>query len=94
MELNDFNRHAHYDREALVWEYGQLMITRQQENYYKALYNMGGYFAEVWYSTESNEVELVRGFNDMSGLKPYLDSMNLSELSEWLFMWIWTKYLL
>ncbi len=81
MELYDFNRHAQAGREELVWRYGAFLVARPQEEYYLVLYNMGTFFAEVQYRKESNSIEWVRGFKSMSCLQPYLDLVDLSEIT-------------
>jgi hypothetical protein len=42
---------------------------------------MGKFFAEIWYRIDSNSVELVRGFNGLACLKPYLDIIDLTEIT-------------
>jgi hypothetical protein len=43
------------------------------------LYHLGGFFAEVWYSPEDNQIALVYGFESRRLLEPYLDTIDLEE---------------
>jgi hypothetical protein len=46
------------------------------------LYHLAGFFAEVWYSPEDNQIALVHGFESRKLLEPYLDIINLKELMD------------
>ncbi len=61
-------------------EHGRFLAIRQKNNCSVVLYHMSGFFAEVWYSTEDNQVALVHGFKDKQLLESYLELIDLGEL--------------
>jgi len=82
MDFYAFNYLPKEQRAALVWEHGQFLSIRLDMGCSVLLYHMGGFFAEVWYSPEDNQVALVHGFNNRQLLEPYLDMIDLEELME------------
>ena len=81
MELNDFNRNNHVQRAATVFDHGQFLLMRSRIHYHVALYDMGKFFAEIWYNLETNSIELVRGFKSLTQLAPYLDTVDISAIT-------------
>ncbi|PSR54021.1 hypothetical protein AHMF7605_11060 [Adhaeribacter arboris] len=82
MNLYDFFSCDHEERAELVCTQGELVIVRGSGAYRICLYTMGRFFAEVWYRADNNEVDLVRGFKSLDMLEPYLELVNLSEITE------------
>ncbi|KAA5539160.1 hypothetical protein [Adhaeribacter rhizoryzae] len=80
MELYDFNRYNMAHRAAAVWEKGHFLAVRQSGDCRICLYAMGKFFAEVWYQTDNNQIELVRGFKSIACLQPYLELVDLSDI--------------
>jgi hypothetical protein len=67
-------------REEFVRTRGQFLATRHERGCRVVLYHLGGFFAEVWYSPEDNQIALVHDFNSMQLLEPYLETIDLEEL--------------
>lgn len=80
MELYDFNRYNLAQRAAIIWEKGQFLAFRHRGDCRIFLYAMGKFFAEVWYQSENNQIESVRGFKSTACLEPYLELVDLSEI--------------
>ncbi len=78
MDLYQFNFHNYEKREAFVWEFGSFICFREEEDYRIVLYNMGNFFAEIWYRVGTNQIELVRGFKN----KAALDLIDLSKIMD------------
>lgn len=81
LSLYEFNRNNHEQRIALVWKHGNFLEVRQSRSYHIGLYSMGKFFAEIWYRPADNEIELVRGFNSKAMLEPYLDQVDLTDIT-------------
>lgn len=81
MELCDLYRLTYLNRASLIWSQGEFLLTRYEPPFCISLYYMGKFFAEIQYNGESNDIDLVRGFNGHLGLSPYLEMIGLSELS-------------
>ncbi|MFD2247352.1 hypothetical protein [Pontibacter ruber] len=82
MDFYAFNCLPREERAELVWEHGRYLAIREEMGCSVALYHMGRFFAEVWYSPEDNQIALVHGFTSRSLLEPYLDQIDLEDLSE------------
>lgn len=72
MELYDFLRLSQAERAEHVYHHGIFLASCQERG---NLYNMGGFYAELVYNSDLNEIEEVRGFRTISGLDPYLDAI-------------------
>jgi len=82
MDFYAFNCLSRDDRAVLVWRHGRFLAVRSETGCSVALYHLGGFFAEVWYSTEDNQIALVYGFNSRRLLEPYLEVIGLEGLLE------------
>jgi len=78
MDLEDFNQHTPEQRTALVWAEGTFLADRISENCTVCLYNMGKFFAEVWYRVADNKIQSVQGFNSNTVLELYVQMVDLS----------------
>lgn len=81
MNLYEFHILNHEQRLALVWAKGEFLAIRSSGQCNLCLYSMGNFFAEVLYRVADNKVQLVRGFKKTSCLEPYLDMVDLSEIT-------------
>jgi hypothetical protein len=78
MDLYRFNYHNYAKRVALVWEHGTFIDFRDVGDNRIILYDMGRFFAEIWFDSDMNEVILVRGFRSIQCLEPYLETIKLN----------------
>ena len=81
MELYDFIRYDHTQRAASVFDSGQFLLMHKRKQHHVALYDMGKFFAEIWYNSDLNSIDLVRGFKNDSQLAPYLNAVDISQLT-------------
>jgi hypothetical protein len=58
-----------------VWQ-GTYLATRTEKDKRILLYNLGEYYAEVFYDDKTNEITYIKGFKANSHLVPYLNSSN------------------
>jgi len=82
MNLYDFFSCNHDERADLVYSQGELVVVRGSGAYRIYLYTLNRFFAEVWCRSDNNEVDLVRGFKSVDMLEPYLELIDISELTE------------
>ena len=83
MEYYEFIGKTQAERSACIFEQGQFLIVRTVCEYHVVLYDMGKFFAEVWYHTIKNRIVKARGFRGLIPLEPYLDMIDISNLLEW-----------
>ncbi|QCR24640.1 hypothetical protein [Pontibacter sp. SGAir0037] len=80
MDLQTFLSGSLNERAEAVWERRTFMAIRIDFRYSAVLYHMGGFFAEVWFAPEANEIVLVHGFGSGKLLEPYLELIRLPQL--------------
>ncbi|MFD2247156.1 hypothetical protein [Pontibacter ruber] len=80
MNLTLFNTHTLAGRLEIIWAHGTFLAYRARRGYRIALYDLGNFFAEIWYNPESEHISLVRGFSSKKALEPYLNQINLLEM--------------
>ena len=77
MNLNLFNTHTLAGRLEIIWAHGNFIAYRGRRGYRIALYDLGNFFAEIWYNPENDYVSLVRGYKSKKALEPYLHQIDL-----------------
>lgn len=63
----DINHQAEY-----VWQ-GKFIDNRTEGNYHILLYNLGDFYAEVFYDSTLNKISHIKGFKAVSHLAPYVN---------------------
>ncbi|WP_162055958.1 hypothetical protein [Pontibacter pamirensis] len=81
MTANQFNSDSPEERTKLVWSRGEFLAVRQRHGCTVVLYHLQEIFAEVWYHPESNVLLMVHGYDKHTCLEPYLESIDLRELT-------------
>ncbi|KAA5539129.1 hypothetical protein [Adhaeribacter rhizoryzae] len=77
MVLEDFLRLTQAERAEHVWHFGSFLnICEDIGN----LYDMDGFYAEVVYNHNLNEIQEVRAFQSIEELDPYLNQIKLGQL--------------
>lgn len=62
----DINKRAEY-----VWQ-GTYLDMRTEGRHRILLYNLGEFYAEVFYDVTTNEISYIKGFKAISHLAPYI----------------------
>ena len=62
----DINQQAEY-----TWQ-GKHVDTRLEDNHRILLYNLGDFYAEVFYDINLNQISYIKGFKAISHLAPYI----------------------
>ena len=83
MTLSQFNTHSLAARLEIIWELGNFLAFRGRRGYRIALYDLGSFFAEIWYNPQTEYISLVRGYESKKALEPYLAEINLLEMFDW-----------
>lgn len=63
-----------------VWN-GALLCDRLEGDTYILLYELGGFYVEVYYSMSLNRIARLKPFKVTSDLSPYLDQISIEDLS-------------
>lgn len=80
MQKSNFYDMSTSSRTQYIWLYGSYTMSRDFLNYTIALYELGGFFVEVWYSEEMDEVEKIEILEDDYQLDFYLPYIDISNL--------------
>jgi hypothetical protein len=84
MDLTKFHQLDQDSRVAAVYMGGpdHFLHFRLEGSFRILLYDMGAFYAEVWYDAKANEVERVEGFDsrDLDRLGAYTDFISLGGL--------------
>jgi hypothetical protein len=83
MNLTLFNTHSLAGRLEIIWATGNFLAHRGRRGYRIALYDLGNFFAEIWYNPENDYVSLVRGFTSSKVLETYVNKLNIVEMMDW-----------
>ena len=62
-----------------IWG-GSMLADRLDGDTYILLYELGGFYVEVYYSMRDNKIARLKPFKITSDLAPYLDQINIGEL--------------
>jgi hypothetical protein len=81
MDLYPFNFQDMQGRTALIWKHDTFICFREEGKNTVALYDMGKFFAEVWYNAEMNEIKRVKGFKSLQCLEPYSVAIKITGIT-------------
>ena len=79
MILNEFNALSEYQQANKVWD-GVFLDLRTNASHSILLFDLGGFYVEVYYEHNSNQIVRVKSFKSTKLLTPYLDQMNIKVL--------------
>jgi len=79
MTLYQFNALEEMEQAEAVWS-GTHVGDRQDEQHNILLYQIDGFYVEVYYHREHNEIVRFRSFSSTEQLLPYLGEINIDEL--------------
>jgi hypothetical protein len=77
MTLYTFNAMNQEHQAEMLWERGVYLMNRQEREHKFALYQLDGFYVEVWYHTPGNEITKLRSFSSTDALAPYLEEITL-----------------
>ena len=80
MTLNDFTLLQDEEKIDLLYEHGVYIGKRRTVNATVILYQLEGFYAEVFYRTYRRHVERISCFAGTARLDPYLMEMNVEHL--------------
>lgn len=80
MTLNDFTLLQDEEKIDLLYEHGVYIGKRRTGNATVILYQLEGFYAEVFYRTYRRHVERISCFAGTARLDPYLMEMNVEHL--------------
>jgi len=79
MTLYEFNQLDEMEQAEAVWS-GTHIADRQDEEHNILLYQIDGFYVEVYYHRDYNVIRRFRSFSSTAQLNPYLEQMSLKGL--------------
>lgn len=80
MRMHDFVRLPEEGKTTLLYEHGVYIGKRKQSNLIVVLYQLHGFYAEVFYRTYRREIDRISCFSGTARLDPYLTDMDVVHL--------------
>ncbi len=80
MTLLEFQQILKDDQAHFIWQNGIFLLTRRYQKHSIMLYDMGLFFAEIWYHLEADKIVIIRSFKNIAFLNPYLDIVEYPDL--------------
>lgn len=80
MTLQQFRAVSCSSQERLVKRKGVFLMERKSLGVAVLLFQLDGFYVEVFYNTATATVSFIKSFNDMDGIEAYLTNIDISEL--------------
>jgi len=80
MTLQQFRCCSKYVQQQLVRHQGTFLLERKSMDWNVLLFQLDAFYVEVYYQRKTQEVELLKSFEDTDELEPYLKKINVLAL--------------
>lgn len=80
MELSAFRKMSPQDQHELVSREGVMLWERQSRNFSIYLFQLDGFYVELFFFKESGEFATIKPFDNMDELSPYLREIDVGHL--------------
>ena len=80
MTLYQFNVLTENEKTAIVWNEGDVVGDRKENNFSILLYQVQSFYVEVFYSGNENKISKLRSFSSIEQLESYLGKIDISGL--------------
>ena len=80
MKLHDFIRLSENEKITLLHEHGVYIGKRKQGKTIVILYQLGGFYTEIFYRTYRRDIDRISCFSGTARLDPYLAAIDVVHL--------------
>ena len=77
MTLDKFNLLNEDEKSNVLWLKGSLVDIIRKDHITVLLYQLYGFYVELYYNYNKNQIERFRSFSSTDYLEPYLDKISL-----------------
>lgn len=81
MTLQQFRSASCIVQEKMVKFKGVFLMERKSLGVSVLLFQLDGFYVEVFYNTATSSVSFIKSFSDMDGIEAYLDKIDISEIA-------------
>lgn len=78
--IDNFNRLTLDEKAWHIWSSATFLHVREDRKHRYNLFEMNGYYVELLYNIEDNDIDKIRAFYSTSFLAPYLDTIAVEDL--------------
>jgi hypothetical protein len=76
--LSEFKGLAKHKQIKVARQYGVLLICKTGEHFTAHLYQLDGFYIDICFKEQIDEILLIRSFMNPDSLLPYLDEIDIS----------------
>lgn len=80
MNLQQFRSSSRFAQENIIKQQGVFLFERRALGVNVYLYQIDGFYAEVFYDAETSKVTFIKSFRDIDGIETYLERIDISSL--------------
>lgn len=80
MDLKQFRSASREVQEKMVKGEGVFLMERKSLGVSVLLFQLHGFYVEVFYNTSTEMVSFIKSFEDMDGIEAYLSMVDISEV--------------
>lgn len=80
MDLHEFRELDQDDQAQTAWEYGEHIATRISLHHTITLWQIEGFYVEIYYNSAEEKIEKLRSFRSTIFLTPYLKQIDISSV--------------
>ena len=80
MTLYEFKLLSKQEQASTTWEKGVFLSSRKGSGFAVSLYQVDGFYVEVYYNSTENKIESIKSFTTTTLLEPYLSSIDISDV--------------
>jgi hypothetical protein len=80
MNLQQFRAASREAQEKMVKYDGVFLMERRSLGVSVLLYQIGGFYVEVFYNTATDSTSFIKSFEDLDGIEAYLGRVDISEV--------------
>jgi len=82
MTLYEFKLLNEDEQASMLWDIGVFLIERQDQIFRYVLYQIDGFYVEVWYHKDLNAIQSLKSFSSTRQLEPYLSKIKINMLPD------------
>ncbi|MGN6399674.1 MAG: hypothetical protein ACTHMD_04415 [Flavisolibacter sp.] len=80
MTLNQFRSSSNYVQQQMVKHHAVFLLERRSLDWNILLFQLDGFYVEVYYERKAQKVEKFKSFDDVEQLEPYLRKIDVPAL--------------
>jgi len=80
MTIDQFRATSQYVQKSMIKLHGTFLLKRRTVETYAYLFQVDGFYVEVFFNERNGNILQIRAFDDLEHLEPYLNAIDISEI--------------